>query len=86
MESAWNQVEFGSGTWGGCYLQGVVIMKKTMVGAVGFEPTTSCSQGRRANQAALRPDGVFGRMEKSGYLITVFPDKRNLFFNFLLTG
>ena len=27
-----------------------------MVGAVGFEPTTSCSQGRRANQAALRPD------------------------------
>ncbi len=25
-------------------------------GAVGFEPTASCSQGRRANQAALRPD------------------------------
>lgn len=29
---------------------------KKMVGAVGFEPTASCSQGRRANQAALRPD------------------------------
>ena len=29
-----------------------------MVGAVGFEPTTSCSQGRHANQAALRPDGT----------------------------
>ena len=29
-----------------------------MVGAVGFEPTTSCSQGRHANQAALRPDDV----------------------------
>ena len=29
-----------------------------MVGAVGFEPTTSCSQGRRANQAALRPDYI----------------------------
>ncbi len=27
-----------------------------MVGAAGFEPATSCSQGRRANQAALRPD------------------------------
>ena len=25
------------------------------VGATGFEPATSCSQGRRANQAALRP-------------------------------
>ena len=27
-----------------------------LVGARGFEPPTSCSQGRRANQAALRPD------------------------------
>jgi hypothetical protein len=27
-----------------------------VVGAAGFEPATSCSQGRRANQAALRPD------------------------------
>ena len=25
------------------------------IGASGFEPPTSCSQGRRANQAALRP-------------------------------
>ncbi len=25
------------------------------IGAAGFEPTTSCSQGRRASQAALRP-------------------------------
>ena len=29
---------------------------KLLVGARGFEPPTSCSQGRRANQAALRPD------------------------------
>jgi hypothetical protein len=29
-----------------------------LVGAVGFEPTASCSQGRRANQAALRPDSI----------------------------
>ncbi len=29
-----------------------------VVGAVGFEPTASCSQGRRANQAALRPDYI----------------------------
>ncbi len=29
-----------------------------VVGAVGFEPTASCSQGRRANQAALRPDSI----------------------------
>ena len=27
-----------------------------MVGATGFEPATSCSQGRRANRTALRPD------------------------------
>ena len=27
-----------------------------MVGAAGFEPATSCAQGRRAIQAALRPD------------------------------
>ena len=27
----------------------------TSIGANGFEPSTSCSQGRRANQAALRP-------------------------------
>ena len=32
--------------------------QRKVVGAVGFEPTTSCSQGRHANQAALRPDGV----------------------------
>ena len=29
---------------------------KNMVGASRFERPTSCSQGRRANQAALRPD------------------------------
>ena len=28
---------------------------KNMVGASRFERPTSCSQGRRANQAALRP-------------------------------
>ena len=27
-----------------------------MVGVAGFEPATSCSQGTRANQAALHPD------------------------------
>ena len=27
-----------------------------MVGTRGFEPPTSCSRSRRANQAALRPD------------------------------
>ena len=31
-----------------------------MVGAAGFEPATSCSQSRRANRAALRPDGGCG--------------------------
>jgi hypothetical protein len=30
-----------------------------MVGAGGFEPPTSCAQGRRANQTALRPDKPF---------------------------
>lgn len=33
--------------------------RRRMVGAVGFEPTTSCSQGRHANQAALRPDTIY---------------------------
>ena len=28
---------------------------KTLVGAAGFEPATSCAQGRRAIQTALRP-------------------------------
>ena len=27
----------------------------SLIGEIGFEPTTSCSQGRRANQAALLP-------------------------------
>ena len=30
--------------------------KEHLVGAGGFEPPTSCSQSRRANQAALRPE------------------------------
>ena len=30
---------------------------KIMVGAKGFEPSTSWSRTRRASQAALRPDG-----------------------------
>ena len=31
-----------------------------MVGAKGFEPSTSWSRTRRASQAALRPDTVHG--------------------------
>ena len=59
-----------------------------MVGAVGFEPTTSCSQGRRANQAALRPDcKAKNSVEtKVDTLIPVFQHKRNPFFNFYLTS
>ncbi len=34
------------------------LLYDSVVGAVGFEPTASCSQGRRANQAALRPDYI----------------------------
>ena len=56
-----------------------------MVGAVGFEPTTSCSQGRRANQAALRPDNVVGIGEK-WIPDTGFSGQAQHFFNFLLTG
>jgi hypothetical protein len=33
--------------------------KKRMVGESRFELPTSCSQGRRANQAALLPDCTF---------------------------
>lgn len=42
----------------------LILHKFGMVGARGFEPPTSCSQGRRANQAALRPD----RMPRHGGL------------------
>jgi integrase len=34
----------------------IVPKRKKVVGTGGFEPPTSCSQGRHANQAALRPD------------------------------
>ena len=39
------------------YRYGHVVMgiRVIMVGARGFEPPTSCSQGRRASQTALRP-------------------------------
>ena len=37
-------------------MQLLKIYIKNMVGASRFERPTSCSQGRRANQAALRPD------------------------------
>ena len=36
----------------------MLILLIILVGAVRFELTTSCSQGRRANQAALRPDTI----------------------------
>ena len=29
---------------------------RSVVGVAGFEPAASCSQGTRANQAALHPD------------------------------
>ena len=32
------------------------LIESQLVGAAGFEPATFCSQSRRANQAALRPD------------------------------
>jgi hypothetical protein len=34
--------------------------KEGMVGAKGFEPSTSWSRTRRASQAALRPDSTAG--------------------------
>jgi hypothetical protein len=34
------------------------------VGALGFEPRTSCSQSRRANRAALRPADVSSGAKK----------------------
>jgi hypothetical protein len=46
----------------------------TMVGAAGFEPATSCSQGRRANQAALRPDPFLG-IEALTYHLRLFSVK-----------
>ena len=42
-------------------MQFLKIYNKNMVGASRFERPTSCSQGRRANQAALRPDVGFFR-------------------------
>ena len=42
--------------------------QRKVVGAVGFEPTTSCSQGRHANQAALRPDDVMNYQNDDSYI------------------
>ncbi len=36
-----------------------------LVGTGGFEPPASCSQSRRANQAALRPDSHLNRANSS---------------------
>ena len=36
--------------------------RNLMVGAGGFEPPTSCSQGTRANQTAPRPERRLGRI------------------------
>ncbi len=35
-----------------------IAQEKKVVGAAGFEPAASCSQGRRDNRATLRPDNV----------------------------
>ena len=35
--------------------QDMALQPKEKIGEIGFEPTTSCSQGRRANQAAPLP-------------------------------
>jgi hypothetical protein len=40
-------------------MQLLKINGKNMVGASRFERPTSCSQGRRANQSALRPDTAY---------------------------
>jgi hypothetical protein len=40
-------------------------MAGILVGARGFEPPASCSQGRRANQTALRPDPLLRLQEWS---------------------
>ena len=40
----------------GPFSQHAWTFRELVVGARGFEPPTSCSQGRRANQAALRPE------------------------------
>ncbi len=35
----------------------LVVKSLRSIGAAGFEPATSCSRSRRANRAALRPEG-----------------------------
>src|SRR5215469_9410407 len=37
---------------------GLILHSKNRVGMAGFEPAASCSQSRRANQAALHPAAV----------------------------
>jgi hypothetical protein len=41
-------------------------MPRWAIGEVGFEPTTSCSQGKRANQAAPLPAKAFGNTREKG--------------------
>ena len=40
----------------GTFLRGKLLALREVVGANGFEPSTSWSRTRRASQAALRPD------------------------------
>jgi hypothetical protein len=47
------------------------VPRAIMVGAAGFEPATSCSQGRRASQAALHPERRRGHVH--GTLPPRFP-------------
>src|ERR1017187_1093473 len=51
-----------------------------MVGAVRFELTTSCAQGRRANQVTLRPD------QEAGRLLPIPGDGEHFFVAFEMPG
>lgn len=49
-----------------------LIYMVVMVGATGFEPATSCSQGKRANQTAPRPERYY-----ITYLLLLFNSNSN---------
>src|SRR5215470_1224651 len=59
------KVRAGSHDLGLCTMRAEANLLRRMVGANGFEPSTSWSRTRRASQAALRPDVDRTRKEKA---------------------
>ena len=57
-----------------------------MVGVVGFEPTTPCSQSTCANQAALHTDESLWKIRSVQYFVCYLSELLHTDFHYLATG